>query len=158
MDIRYSKSTKVKAVSYVVIIQIGSASDRLVLIFNTCIPMGGKFCATVEKLVKALTGKDVEVALDWDEHYAMQQVRSGRMKNAGSLLAKGMPMNEIIEQEEGPPKGIRTNRRSRLAPGPPRKEPNEREHYHGHNPDLLPDPVCAGAVAVGFCVVLPYMG
>ena len=76
---------------------IGSASDGFVLIFNTCIPVGNKFCAVMERLIKALTGEDVEVGLDWDEHYVMQQVRSERMKDADSLFAKGMPMQKISE-------------------------------------------------------------
>jgi len=76
---------------------IGQASDWFALIFNTCIPVGGKFCAVLEKLILKLTGQQVEVALDWDEHYVMQQVRSERMKDADSLFAKGMPMKDISD-------------------------------------------------------------
>jgi hypothetical protein len=76
---------------------IGQASDWFALIFNTCIPVGNKFCAVLEKLIKALTGQEIEVGLDWDEHYVMQQVRSERMKDADSLFAKGMPVNAISE-------------------------------------------------------------
>ena len=76
---------------------IGQASDWFALIFNTCIPVGNKFCATVEKLVKAFTGEEVEVGLDWDEHYVMQQVRSERMKDADSLFSMGMPVKEISD-------------------------------------------------------------
>ncbi len=76
---------------------IGQASDWFALIFNTCIPIGNKFCASLEKLIVKLTGEQIEVALDWDEHYVMQQVRSERMKDADSLFAKGMPVKFISD-------------------------------------------------------------
>ena len=76
---------------------IGQASDWFALIFNTCIPEGNKFCAALEILIKRLTGETIEVALDWDEHYVMQQVRSERMKDADSLFAKGVPMKTVSE-------------------------------------------------------------
>jgi hypothetical protein len=76
---------------------IGQASDWFALIFNTCIPEGNKFCASLEKLILRLTGETVEVGLDWDEHYVMQQVRSERMKDAASLWGMGMPAREISE-------------------------------------------------------------
>ncbi|MDR3459559.1 MAG: phage portal protein [Verrucomicrobiae bacterium] len=76
---------------------IGQASDWFALIFNTCIPEGGKFCAAVETLIFRLTGQHIEVGLDWDDHYVMQQVRSERMKDADSLFAKGVPMSVVDE-------------------------------------------------------------
>jgi len=76
---------------------IGQASDWFALIFNTCIPEGRKFCAALEVLIERLTGERVEVGLDWDDHYIMQQVRSERMKDADGLWAKGMPMVAISE-------------------------------------------------------------
>ena len=76
---------------------IGQASDWFALVFNTCIPEGNKFCAALEILIKRLSGQDIEVGLNWDEHYVMQQVRSERMKDADSLFAKGVPMNVINE-------------------------------------------------------------
>jgi len=76
---------------------IGQASDWFALIHNTCIPEGGKYCAALEILIKRLTGEDVEVGLDWDAHYVMQQVRSERMKDADGLFAKGMPMNQVSD-------------------------------------------------------------
>jgi Phage portal protein/Phage Mu protein F like protein len=76
---------------------IGQASDWFALIFNTCIPEGNKFCAALEQLIFRLSGERVEVGLNWDEHYVMQQVRSERMKDADSLFAKGMPMNKVNE-------------------------------------------------------------
>lgn len=76
---------------------IGQASDWFALVFNTCIPEGNKFCAAIEVLIQRLTGQSVEVGLDWDEHYVMQQVRSERMKDADSLFSKGMPVSAISE-------------------------------------------------------------
>ena len=76
---------------------IGQASDWFALIFNTCIPEGNKFCAALEQLIFRLSGERVEVGLDWDEHYVMQQVRSERMKDADSLFGKGVPMKVISE-------------------------------------------------------------
>jgi hypothetical protein len=76
---------------------IGQASDWFALIFNTCIPEGNKFCAALEQLIFRLTKQRVEVGLNWDEHYVMQQVRSERMKDADSLFSKGMPMKVVSE-------------------------------------------------------------
>lgn len=76
---------------------IGQASDWFALIFNTCIPEGGKFCAALEQLIFRMSGERVEVGLDWDDHYVMQQVRSERMKDADSLFGKGVPMSVIDE-------------------------------------------------------------
>lgn len=76
---------------------IGQASDWFALIFNTCIPEGNKLCASLETLIQRLTGQRVEVGLDWDEHYVMQQVRSERTKDAQALWAMGMPMAEVSE-------------------------------------------------------------
>jgi hypothetical protein len=76
---------------------IGQASDWFSLIHNTCIPEGNKFCAAMEQLIARLTGQEIEVGLDWDEHYVMQQVRSERMKEADNLFVKGMPMDKINE-------------------------------------------------------------
>jgi len=76
---------------------IGQASDWFALIFNTCIPEGNKFCAALEQLIFRMSGERVEVGLNWDEHYVMQQVRSERMKDADSLFSKGVPMMAINE-------------------------------------------------------------
>jgi len=76
---------------------IGQASDWFALIFNTCIPEGNKFCASLEQLIFKMSGERVEVGLDWDEHYVMQQVRSERMKDADSLFLKGVPMKTVSE-------------------------------------------------------------
>jgi len=76
---------------------IGQASDWFALIFNTCIPEGNKFCAALEQLIFRMTKQRVEVGLNWDEHYVMQQVRSERMKDADSLFQKSVPMSVIDE-------------------------------------------------------------
>lgn len=76
---------------------IGQASDWFALIFNTCIPVGDKFCSSLEILIHRLTGENIEVGLDWDEHYVMQQVRSERMKDAQGLWGMGMPMRQVSE-------------------------------------------------------------
>ena len=76
---------------------IGQGSDWFALIFNTCIPEGNKFCAALEMLIYRMTGERIEVALNWDEHYVMQAVRSERMKDADSLFTKGVPMKVVNE-------------------------------------------------------------
>ncbi len=76
---------------------IGSASDYFQLILNTCIPVGKKFCASLESLVELLTGQRIEVGLDWDEHPVMQQVRSERLKEVQCLLDRGVPFNVANE-------------------------------------------------------------
>ena len=76
---------------------IGQASDWFALVFNTCIPEGNKFCAALEQLIFRMTKERVEVGLNWDEHYVMQQVRSERMTSGDSLFAKGVPMSVIDE-------------------------------------------------------------
>ncbi len=76
---------------------IGSASDMFRLLINTCIPTGGKFCASLEKLIKRQTGQDVEVGLNWDEHPCMQEVRKERLDSIAKLASQGMPMEQINE-------------------------------------------------------------
>jgi hypothetical protein len=76
---------------------IGSASDMFQLLINTCIPTGGKFCGALEKLIFKMTGKRVEVGLNWDEHPCMQEVRKERLDSIAKLAEQGMPMEEINE-------------------------------------------------------------
>lgn len=76
---------------------IGAASDRFVLIEDTCIPTGNKLCGFVERISAPIVGREVRAQFDWDEHSVMQQVRGERMKNADTLFAKGVPMKEINE-------------------------------------------------------------
>lgn len=76
---------------------IGSASDFYQLITTTCVPTGEKVADGLERLTKMLTGVDVEIALNWDEHPVFQEVRSERLKSADSLFSKGMPMKEISD-------------------------------------------------------------
>ena len=76
---------------------IGSASDMFQLLINTCIPTGGKFCGSLERLIYKLTGKRVEAGLNWNEHPCMQEVRKERLDSVAKLAAQGMPMEAINE-------------------------------------------------------------
>ena len=76
---------------------IGSASDMFQLLINTCIPVGGKFCGSLERLIYRMTGERVEVGLNWDEHPCMQEVRKERLDAIAKLAAQGMPMEQINE-------------------------------------------------------------
>ena len=74
---------------------IGSASDFFQLIINTCIPTGAKFCDALERLIERMTGEQIEVGLEWDEHPVMQTVRRERIDAVDKLWSKGMPMSSI---------------------------------------------------------------
>ena len=76
---------------------IGSASDMFQLLINTCIPTGAKYCGALEKLIFRLTGQQIEVGLNWDEHPCMQEVRKERLDSIAKLAAQGMPMEQINE-------------------------------------------------------------
>lgn len=76
---------------------IGSASDMFNLLINTCIPTGAKFCGAMERLIQRLTGEQIEVGLNWDEHPCMQEVRKERLDSVAKLAAQGMPMEQINE-------------------------------------------------------------
>lgn len=79
------------AVSY----SIGSASDRFILIEDTCKPTGEKICAGLEPILRRQTGLDMGAWFDWDEHSIMQQVRAERIEAAQKLWNMGMPMEQI---------------------------------------------------------------
>lgn len=77
---------------------IGSASDRFVLIEETCMPMAEKIADKLQDVAVALLGQDGIVAyFDWDEHSTMQAVRRERLDSAMKLWAAGMPMEQISE-------------------------------------------------------------
>jgi len=76
---------------------IGSASDFYQLILNTCIPAGEKYADALERLTLMLTGVEVEILLDWDEHPVMQEVRKERIASADGLFDKGMPMKDVSD-------------------------------------------------------------
>jgi hypothetical protein len=74
---------------------IGSASDFYQLITTCCIPVGEKFADALERLTLMLTGQEVEILLDWDEHPVMQEVRKERFASVDTFWSKGMPMEAI---------------------------------------------------------------
>jgi len=76
---------------------IGAASDRFILIEDTCMPTGNKICGGVEKIASRMIGRDVQAKFDWRQHSVMQQVRAEQMTNVDTLWSKGMPMKEINE-------------------------------------------------------------
>ena len=76
---------------------VGSASDYYRMLTDTCIPTGAKFCDALATLVYRLTGQEVDVALDWDDHPVMQQVLRERFDAADKLWSKGMPMSAISD-------------------------------------------------------------
>lgn len=75
---------------------IGSASDRFILIEETCMPMGAKIMEPVTMISKMITGQaNLCAYLDWDEHSTMQAVRRERIDAAMKLFSTGMPMESI---------------------------------------------------------------
>ena len=75
---------------------IGSASDRYILIEETCMPIGEKIADHVEGLAQRMTQNDsVSAWFDWDEHSVMQQVRRERIDSAMKLWQMGKPMQAI---------------------------------------------------------------
>jgi phage portal protein BeeE len=75
---------------------IGSASDYFMLIHETCIPTGNKICSAVESIVARMAaGRVARVALDWDDHPVMQEVRRERADTAVKLWQVGMPMEKV---------------------------------------------------------------
>jgi hypothetical protein len=76
---------------------IGSASDYFQLIMDTCIPAGNKLCSALEVLIQRATGKMVKVALNWDEHPVMQEVRKERLASVDTLANRGMPIHDISD-------------------------------------------------------------
>jgi hypothetical protein len=71
---------------------IGSASDRFILIEETCKPLGKKLCGGFERVTARLLGRELDAALDWDAHSTMQQVRRESLEAAVRLWSAGMPM------------------------------------------------------------------
>lgn len=71
---------------------VGSASDRYLLIEESCKPLGARICGGVSFVASRLIGATVSCELCWDEHSTMQQVRAERLKAADGLWAKGMPL------------------------------------------------------------------
>lgn len=76
---------------------IGSASDRYILIEETCKPLGTKLCGGWAFIGSRLLGRRIEAELDWDDHSVMQQVRRERLDGAIKLWNVGMPMREVSD-------------------------------------------------------------
>jgi SPP1 gp7 family putative phage head morphogenesis protein len=74
---------------------IGSASDRFVLIEETCKPLGKKVCAGVTAVAQRQMGIPLRAELDWDDHSVMQAVRRERLDSAVKLWNLGMPMKQV---------------------------------------------------------------
>jgi len=78
---------------------IGQASDRYVLIVETCMPLAnGKISGAIEAISKMfLAGRTVRARFNFNDHPIMQQVRSERLKSLDSLWQKGMPVREASD-------------------------------------------------------------
>jgi hypothetical protein len=76
---------------------IGSASDRYVLIEETCKPIGAKLCGGISRVAARQVRMPVKAELDWDDHSTMQQVRRERLDAATKLWATGMPMQQVSD-------------------------------------------------------------
>lgn len=76
---------------------IGSASDHLQLIMDTCIPLSRKLESGLETVARLLTGIEQQAYFDWDEHPVMQEVRKERMTSLDILWNKGMPLSVVSE-------------------------------------------------------------
>ena len=88
---------------------IGSASDRFILIEETCMPTGEKISGEITKLVKRMTRNENACAyFDWDEHSTMQAVRRERIDSAVKLFGMGQSVqsiNEYLKMGMKPSKG-----------------------------------------------------
>ena len=76
---------------------IGAASDRYILIEETCKPLGGKICGGLSRVSERLRGQPVCCELDWDDHSVMQAVRRERIDAGLKLWGTGMPMEEVSD-------------------------------------------------------------
>lgn len=74
---------------------IGSASDRFILIEETCMPVSAAIAESVTTVARRQTGRALFAWFDWDEHSVMQQVRRERMDAAQKLWQVGKPMKAI---------------------------------------------------------------
>lgn len=79
---------------------VGSASDRFILIEETCKPLGCKICGVLSRIAEKLVTQPVVAELDWDDHSTMQQVRRERIDAAMKLWNAGMPMDDVSDYLE----------------------------------------------------------
>jgi SPP1 gp7 family putative phage head morphogenesis protein len=75
---------------------VGSASDWYMLITETCIPAGVKFCEGVEEFMAA-SGRPLYAALQWSQHPVMQAVRREQIDNGTKLFDRGVPWKTASE-------------------------------------------------------------
>lgn len=78
---------------------IGQASDRYLLIEDTCIPMSKKIVAAVETITRRLLDQDelypLTALFNFDQHSVMLQVRTERLNATDKLWTKGVPMKTV---------------------------------------------------------------
>lgn len=76
---------------------IGAASDRYILIEETCKPLSGKIEGGLSRAARMQTGRNLEAEFDWDDHSVMQAVRRERVDTGIKLWNTGMPMREVSD-------------------------------------------------------------
>ncbi|MDE1170781.1 MAG: phage portal protein [Verrucomicrobium sp.] len=81
---------------------IGSASDRFLLIEETCMPLSIKIAGAVERLSERVAawrpaGGRIHAAFDWNEHSTMQAARRERFAVLDKLWNKGVPLRTCSE-------------------------------------------------------------
>jgi len=76
---------------------VGAASDRYILIEETCKPLGAKICGGLARIAERLVESPITCELDWDDHSVMQQVRRERIDSGIKLWNTGMPMSEVSD-------------------------------------------------------------
>lgn len=74
---------------------VGSASDRFILIEDTCMPLARKIAEAIEEISVKLINHPVYAWFDWDEHSVMQQVRGERIDSAHKLWTMGMSLEAV---------------------------------------------------------------
>ena len=82
---------------------IGSASDRYLLIEETCMPLSVKLAGAVERLSERVPSwrppwnRRIYAAFDWSEHSTMQAARRERFEAMEKLWTKGVPLRTCSE-------------------------------------------------------------
>ena len=76
---------------------VGSASDRFILLEETCMPLAEKLADHLEYIATRLLRKPCYAYFDFDEHSVMQQVRRERLDSGAKLWTMGMPAKQISD-------------------------------------------------------------